>query len=197
MDERLHNILDGNVPEKGSEGLFDLPENRQALNEHRKLQEALRHNADAAPLSSAEKSAMGGALASAIGLEAAGGSTATTQAVESGGSAGTNAPVVAGSSWWSLKGVGMFLLAMALGAGIFAVADNDEPVQITKTVGIPIESAVPSAVPFGLPGAGSSGCEAMIQQLQDSIRTLQNRQKSIRSRSTPRRPSYPPPTTGD
>lgn len=188
MNERLHNILDGNLSEEGDAGLFSLPEEKQEFLEHQKLRESLRQNSEVQTLTSSEKMAMQVSLAAAIGFDNP--VPPTAAATTSGtGMAAANA----GKSWY-LKGFAALLLGIALGAGLFAVMDEEKETTV-QTIGIAVESTVPSAVPFGLPSLDGNECDSLVQQLRDSLQIMQKkgRSSSYRSRSY-KRPE--PPTTG-
>lgn len=188
MNERLHNILDGNLSEEEDAGLFSLPEEKQEFLEHQKLRESLRQNSEVQTLTSGEKMAMKASLAAAIGFDDAVPPAAAETAAGGTGMAATNA----GRNWY-LKGFAALLLGIALGAGLFAIVDKDE--TTVQTIGIAVESTVPSAVPFGLPASGGGECDSLVQQLRDSLQMMQKkgRSSSYRSRSY-KRPE--PPTTG-
>lgn len=192
MNERLHNLLDGNLSEQENAELFALPEDKLEFQEHQQLQEALRQNGAGNSLTSGEKVAMKAALAAAIGLEspmpAAAGQA--QQPVQSA------IQTSAGTSWY-LKAFAALLLGIALGAGLFALFDREE--KSVQTIGIAVESTVPSAIPFGLLGSGAGdNCDETVQQLRDSLRMMEEK-------STKRRPKKaipwwkkgPPAVPGD
>ena len=189
MNERLHNILDGNLSEEGDAGLFSLPEEKQEFLEHQKLRESLRQNSEVQTLTSGEKMAMKASLVAAIGFDDAAPSAAAETAAGGTGMAATNA----GGNWY-LKGFAALLLGIALGAGLFAVVDEDE--TTVQTIGIAVESTVPSAVPFGLPGSGSGECDSLVQQLRDSLRMLQEKSQRSSSRRS-KRTKRPNAVAGD
>ena len=106
MNERLHNLLDGNLSEKESEELFTLPEEKLEFQEHQQLRMALRQNGEGNALASGEKLAMKTALAAAIGLEG-------TAPVSAAPAAQTAVQAPTGTSWY-LKGLRLFCLGLLL-----------------------------------------------------------------------------------
>lgn len=203
MNTRLHDILDGDWPEgKGKEeDLFQLPEEQQEFLEHRKLREAMRQNANAGGLTSAEKAEMRAGLAAAIGLTPSAPVTAAPQGAATPTPPAAPAATVitaAGTSWYG-KGLGALLLGMILGAGLFALLGNDSPKVIERTVGVPVQTATPSAVPFGVPEpAAGAMCDSLVTQLRDSLRILQDQAKSSTKKRSPKAKWEPKekPTTG-
>lgn len=171
MNTRLHDILDGDLPEgKGSgEDFFELPEERQEFLEHGKLREAMRQNANVGGLSSTEKADIRAGLAAAIGLAPS--AAAPLQ--------GTTTAAPAAAAGWYGKGLAALLLGMVLGAALFMLLDSREPQIVERTVGVPVQTATPSAVPFGIPEpAAGAMCDSLVDQLRDSLRILQDQAKS-------------------
>ncbi len=191
MNERLHNLLDGNLSEQEDAELFALPEDKLEFQEHQQLQEALRQNGEGNSLTSGEKVAMKAALAAAIGLE----SPVPAAAVPAEQPVQSAIQTAAGKSWY-LKAFAALLLGIALGAGLFALFDTDE--KSVQTIGIAVESTVPSAIPFGLLGSGAGdNCDETVQQLRDSLRMMEEKSTKRRPKST--KPSWQlkePATTG-
>jgi hypothetical protein len=161
MKTTLHDILDGDLSEDNGGDLFGLPEERFEFAEHGKLREALRRNADVGGLTSAEKAEMRNGLAAAVGL---------TPSIPS-----AIAPVATGAaSGWYLKGLAALILGVVIGAGLFMVLDK-EPETVNRTIGVPVQTSVPSAVPFAAPEpAAGAGCDSLVQELRDSLKILQN-----------------------
>lgn len=194
MNTRLHDILDGDLPEgKGSgEEFFELPEERQEFLEHRSLREAMRQNANVGGLTSAEKADIRAGLAAAIGL-------VPSAPVPLQGTAATAPAATAGGAGWYGKGLAALLLGMVLGAALFMLLDNREPQIVERTVGVPVQTATPSAVPFGIPEpAAGAMCDSLVEQLRDSLRILQDQAKSkgIKKRQTLKWKPEDPPVPG-
>lgn len=189
MNTTLHEILDGEPStDAGGEGkLFQLPEERQEFLEHGKLREAMRQNADVDGLTSAEKGDIYAGLAAAIGLAPAGAPAAIAGAGASFGSS------------WIVKSLAAMILGIALGAGLFMLTDR-EPEAVQQKIGIPVQTIVPSAIPYGspepLPGAQ---CDSLVDQLRDSLRILQSQQKSpVKKRGRAKwMPDGGPPVPGE
>lgn len=183
MKTTLHDILDGDLSEDSGEELFGLPEERHEFLEHRKLHDALRRNSDVGGMTSTEKAEMRAGLAAAIGL-----TPAIPTAV---------APATMGAgvgTGWLLKGFAALILGVVIGAGLFMVLDK-EPEVINRTVGIPVQTAVPSAVPFNVPEPeAGAACDSLVDQLRDSLRTLQTQTKARGKKRAPAKwmPETPP-----
>lgn len=190
MNEKLHNLLDG---EPGTGNPIGSPEEAQAFAQLRRLQDALRGNAEHDRLSAAEKSAVGAGIAAALGFESA---TA----------AGSTAAAAGGGVAW-LKSLGLVLLGAGLATALFLLLESDpaaSPPPATPTQGIVIEAegTTPALFPFAL--AEPSAHDACIDQvaaLKDSISRLEAAQSAPKPKprraSRSRRPNFPDPVPGE
>lgn len=201
MNTRLHDIIDGDLPAgKGSEEeLFALPEERQEFQEHQQLRQAMRQNANVGGLTSAEKADMRAALSAAIGLTPL--APAPVAASPPAATIPTSVPMAAAAKGgWYGKGLAALLLGMILGAGLFMLLGDKDQKIIEKTVGVPVQTVTPAAVPFGMPEpAAGAMCDSLVDQLRDSIKLLQNQPKS-KAKKKSKQPIWMPeeaPSPGD
>ena len=186
MNNTIHDILDGNASEGSLNGSS---QDLQSLAEMRRLQSALKEHASHGALSSADKAAIGSALAANIGAT---GSPAAPVATGGGG------------SWIGM--VGMLLLGGLLGAGFFFLMDQDEteavaPEIITTGIIIEAEATTPALFPFVLPEpTAHEECHEKIDELQsqiDAMAAAKATKKKATRKKRSRRPKYEKPVTGD
>ena len=187
MDTRLHDFLDGNPPNEGDSGLFKLPEERLEFAEHRKLRDAMRHNADNGVLTSTEKATMRAELATAIKMAPA---TPSSTGITSN---------ISGRSEWYKRGAVLFLLGVVIGAGLFMALDAPATV-VQRQVGVPVQAALPSTVPYAMPEPSAAEYDSLLQLLRESASETQN-EKALRGSSHKKKGrselSHPDnPTTG-
>ena len=194
MNERLHHILDGNLPTHDREQMFRSPEEEQEFLELKALTGELRRNADQVGLSASEKLQIGAGLAAALGFEAT-----PAQAAP----AGAGAPPTKKTPNWVPRSIAALFLGILLGLGGFVLLNNDEAgIEPAKTVGVPVHATTPAFFPFALPEPSQGAmCDSLVTTLQDSIRALQQpAQASANTKKVTKkkwRSPYPKPVTGD
>ncbi len=186
MNEKIHDILDGNGSEESLNGSSaDL----QSLAEMRRLQEALEANRAHGALSAADKAALGTLLAARIG----GGESV--------------APVAAGGAGSWIGSVALLLLGGLLGAGFFFLTDEDQssattPKSTTTGIIIEAEATTPALFPYVLPeSTPHEECAERINELESELEALTAAQKPVKKKTRrskrSRGPAYEKPVTGD
>lgn len=182
MNEQLHTLLDGEDPGGNSGPLFASEAERREFAEHRRLQQAMRRQTDVGALSASEKATMGAALAATIGLETPNPVPTSTPTTP------TALVPVAGRR--RLIGAAIFAAGIGLGAGLFALLDDDTA-DVTRTQGfiIPSETTTPALFPFALPEPTTAEeCAAEIARLQDSMKNMQDATSTTATPGQTKRP---------